>query len=192
MANETTTVVLRGKTNYCKLLPDQLTLNYDKSGKQWTCDFYDFPVKEVKALGIGDRVKEKEGYLEGNPYLSFKQTELRRDGEPNKPVPVTDIIDNPWPEDKKIGNGSTVDLKFAVVDYGKGKFKGVYLRSMRVLDHVPFEGRKDFTPVAETDEFFLKAQEAEAAAKAKPQTILSELTPFDDSVPSFDEDDEAV
>lgn len=188
MANENTTIVLRGKTNYCKLLPDQLSLNFSKDGKEWKTDFYGFPEKEARGLGIGDRLKTKEGYLDGEVFMTFKQAEFRRDGEPNKPIPITDIINNPWPADKKIGNGSTVDLKFAVVDYGKGKKQGVYLRSMRVLEHVPFAGSNNFSPVSETDEFFAAAQKAEQEAKAKQATtILEELdkpdAPFEDDVP---------
>lgn len=187
MANESTTVVLRGKVNFFRMLPHQLKLNYDKSGKEWTTDFYDFPVKEIKALGIGDRVKQKDEYLDGAPYMTFKQKELRADGQPNRPVVVTDILGNSWDLDKELGNGTTVDAKFAVVDYGKGKKKGVYLRSIRVLDHVEFNRGPDFDPISETDEFFEAAIEAQKKAVSKPKTILEALDEEDDNSP-WDED----
>lgn len=152
--------VLRGKVNFCKLLPDQLHLNYGKEGKEWKTDFYDFDTKEVKSLGIADRVKSKDEYLDGKDHMTFKQKEFRPDGKANDPIKIVDIAGKPW-TGGEIGNGSTVDLKFAVKDYGKGKKKGVYIRSMRVLDHVPFT-RSEFAPLDESDEFFKQAQAAAA------------------------------
>ena len=183
MANESTTVVIRGKVNYFRMLPDQLHPNYNKDGKEWTTDFYGFPVKEFKTLGIGDRVKQRDEYLDGESFTTFKQKELRADGTPNKPITVTDILGKPWDPEREIGNGSTVDAKFAVVDYGKGKKKGVYLRSIRVLDLVEFTRGAAFEPLDESDEFYQAAQEAllTASTGAKEKTILEELddTPFE-------------
>jgi hypothetical protein len=190
MANENNTVVLRGKVNFFRMLPDQLKLNYNKDGKEWVTDFYGFPIKEVKALGIGDRVKQKDGYLDGEPFLTFKQAELRRDGETrNNPVKVTDILNKDWDPSKQIGNGSTCDVKFAVIDYGKGKKKGVYIRSVRVLDHIPYEGASAFEPINETDEFFAAAQAAAEASKNAPKTVLEDLDQSKTDAPFDFEDD---
>lgn len=162
MANKNVTAVIRGKTSYFKMLGDPV-LNYSKDGKEWKTDIIPLDPKGVKkeltAYGIGDRLRTKDGYLEGQPYLSLKQKELRSDGTPNEPVKVVDIAGKPWPQDKLIGNGSIVDIKFAVVDFGPGKMKGVYPRSVRVLELVPYN-KAEFEPLSEDDEYFAKAAEA--------------------------------
>lgn len=160
------TVVLRGKASYAKILGNPV-LNYSKDGKEWKMDLVltKEGLKEVKGYGIGDRVKQKDDYLDGEPFLTFKQSELKKDGSPNQPIKVTDIADNPWPQNKLIGNGSDVDVKFVVMDHGAGKKKGVYIRSVRVLDLVPYE-RKEFEALDESDPFYAKLKEAEALAAA--------------------------
>lgn len=156
MTNKPQTLVIRGKAMYAKILGDPI-LNYDKSGKEWKMDLAitnKDSLKELKAAGISDRVKRKENYLDGEPFLSFKQSEYRKDGvTPNDPIPVIDIKGKEWDDEKLIGNGSDVDVKFVVMDFGPGKKKGVYIRGVRVLNLVPYE-KNDFAPISEDDEFF--------------------------------------
>lgn len=153
-------VVFRGKAMYAKVLGKPVGNPFDDN-LNWTIDLVLTPetVKEAKKLGIGNKIKEKEGYLDGAPFMSFKQAELRRNGEKNDPIKVVDIKGNPWNQDTEIGNLSDIDLKFAVVDNGKAKPKGVYIRSIRVLKLVPFN-RSEFAPIDEDDEFFDEAQSA--------------------------------
>lgn len=150
------TVVLRGEAMYAKVLGDPV-LNYNKDGKEWKLDFKladKNSEAELKKLGIADRIKSKENYLDGAPFLTFKQAEFRKDGvTPNQPIKVVDIAGKEWSQDKLIGNGSKVDVKFVVMDFGPGKKKGVYIRSIRVLDHVPYE-KDEFPEIDENDEFF--------------------------------------
>lgn len=144
-------------------------MNYEKTGKQWSTDVVidEATAKEMKQYGIADRVKRKDGYLDGQPFLSFKQKELQASGKENDPPEIVDITGKPWDQSKRIGNETVVDMKFNVVDFGVGKKKGVYPKKMRVLDHVPFED-SGFQPLDESDEFYQKAQEAqqEAAVRA--------------------------
>lgn len=163
MSNSNNLVVLRGKTSFAKVLGAPVGNPFDDN-KNWSIDLILTPetVKEVKALGIADRIKRKEDYLDGQPHMTFRQAELRKDGTPNKPIRVVNIKGEDWDQDKLIGNGSDVDLKFAVADFGKGKKKGVYIRSIRVLKLVPYGGAPEFDPVDEDDEFFEEAQAAEA------------------------------
>lgn len=157
-------VVFRGKTSFAKILGAPVSNPFDDN-LNWTIDLILTPetVKEAKALGIGNKIKEKEGYLDGRPFMTFKQAEKRRDGTVNDPIKVVDIKGAPWDRTVEIGNESDVDLKFAVVDNGKGKPKGVYIRSLRVLKLVPFT-RTDFDPIDEDDEFFNEAQQAAGLA----------------------------
>ena len=154
MSKDTQTVYLRGKTMYAKILGDPV-LNYSKDGKEWKMDLVidKEAIKELKAAGIGDRVKSKPDYADGQYYISFKQKELRADGTPNEPIKVVDKTNKPWNDNDLIGNGSTVDVKFVVKDWGAGKKKGVYLRAVRVLDLVRFS-RSEFDDLDENDEFY--------------------------------------
>ena len=178
--NNTQTVVLRGKASFAKILGDPV-LNYNKDGKEWKMDLVidKDTVKEVKALGIGDRVKTKEGYVDGRPHLTFKQSELRRDGTPNKPIPVKDILQKDWDHSKLIGNESDVEVKFVVMDHGPGKKNGVYIRSVRVLKLVEYD-RKEFDAIDENDAFYEEALKAAKAAEAAEQAeAVDQSAPFD-------------
>ena len=159
--SNSTIAVIRGKLNYAKVLGDPVGNPFDDN-KNWTFDLILTPdgVKEAKALGIADRIKRREDYLEGQPFLSFRHAELRKDGTPNKPLSVVDIKGQAWNQETLIGNLSDADVKFAVADFGKGKKKGMYPRSIRVLKLVPYGGKQEFDDIDEDDEFFNEAQAA--------------------------------
>ncbi len=182
MANKNQTFVIRGKASYAKILGDPIP-NYDKSGREWKMDLQltsKESVKEMKAAGIGDRVKTKENYLGGAPFMSFKQAEFRKDGvTKNEPIKIVDAAGKPWDPDKLIGNGSDVDVKFAKVDYGPGKKPGVYIRAVRVLSLVPYE-KDDFGAVSEDDEFFQEALKVSDDEFAKDFGLSDDL---DDELP---------
>lgn len=145
-----TPIVVRGKVNYCKFLGEP-RLNYDKTGNEWTSDFYDFDVKALqtsfKNADYDKKPRQKDGYLDGKPYYTLKQKAERANGKPNDPVKVVDKDGNPWPEDVEIGNGSTVDVRMEVWDFGPRKFKGLYPKAMRVLELVEFK-RDLFDPLS--------------------------------------------
>jgi hypothetical protein len=173
------TVMLRGKVNYFKFLGDPRP-NYNKDGNEWTTDFFDFDadaVKKLKKLGIGDRIKNKgDAYLDGEDFLTFKHKELTSMGKPNRKVPVVDAAGKPWPEDKLIGNGSVVDVKFVVKDNGKGFKKSVWPRGFRVLEHIPYEGQGDlFEPLDESDEFFKEPEDWAKEVSEQPWNTEDEL-----------------
>lgn len=198
--NKSQKMVVRGKTSYAKVLGDPV-LNYSKDGKEWKLDLLIDPAveKEFKAAGIADRVKRKDGYLDGKPHVSFKQAEFRRNPDPitgemkrNDPIKVTDILGDAWDQKTLLGNGTDVDVTFAVQDYGPGKKKGVYIRSIRVLKLVPYEGGGDAPPIEETDPFYAEAAAA-AARKAKENEQFKQDfglvdEPLDDA--PFDPDEE--
>lgn len=173
MAKNVTEHTLRGKASYAKIIGEPM-LNYNKDGREWKMDLQLLDkgsVKDVKSWGIGDRIKNKENYLDGNPFMTFKQNEFRKDGvTPNQPIKVVDAAGNPWDEHKLIGNGSVVDVKFIVMDHGPGKMHGVYIRAVRVLDHVPYEP-KEFDDLSEDDEFYKAAKEAEEELAQRERDI---------------------
>lgn len=162
-----TTLEFRGKLQYAKVLGEPV-LNYNKDGQEWKFDFVPLDQKgaekELKAVGVADRLRSLED-SEGNPrydgqkYMTFKQAATRKDGTPNQPIRVVDALDAAWPEDALLGNDTIADVKFVVIDNGKGRFNGVYPRSIRVLKHEEFS-RKEFEPLDEDDEFMKDAMEA--------------------------------
>lgn len=191
MANNVQNVVIRGKLSFCKLLDHQLSLNYNKDGKEWKTDIQidKETVKELKQYGISDRIKMKPEYLDGQPFLSFKQTEYKKDGvSRNEPVKIVDAAGNDWPQDKdnELGNGTVADVRFVVMDFGSGKKKGVYIRGVRVLDHVKFK-REEFAPLSKDDQYFRAAVEAEEKNSNDLQEFQKDFglteDPLDDDIP---------
>lgn len=199
--SDTTILVLRGELHWAKILGDPV-LDYDKTAKEWTFDFIPNDPKaaraELKAVGVADRLRQKEGHLDNRDYMTLKQKELRANGEANDPIAVEDIIGSAWDPESKIGNGSIADVKIAVVDFGAKRYKGVYPRSVRILEHIPYNA-KSFEEVSEDDQYYAAAKAAEEAAAAKAAERERELAllsgnagkPATDPAPSDDDlDDE--
>lgn len=161
-----TNLVFRGRLQYARVLGDPV-LNYNKDGHEWKFDFIpndqNGAKKELEALGVGERLRSLED-SEGNPrydgemFLSFRQNAHRKDGSENYPIKVEDVKGTKWPEDLLLGNDTVADVRFVVIDNGKGRFHGVYPRSIRVLQLVKYES-KEFDPISEDDEFYQQAQE---------------------------------
>lgn len=186
--NNVTTLVYRGKLQYAKVLGDPVD-NYAKDGKEWKFDFIpndqDGAAKELKSLGVGDRLRSKEnsdGELryDGAKFMSFKQRALKADGTPNKPIRVLTITGKDWPEEVLLGNDTVADVTFVVIDNGKGRFNGVYPRSIRVLDLVPYTNGVE--PLPEDDEYAANAEEQErqiallaGSAPKEPEPVYDDL-----------------
>lgn len=95
----------------------------------------DETVSRLTAEGLKDKLKDK-----GNgSYMTFKRRELKIDGSPNQPIRVVDHHGEAWDAKQKIGNGSTVNVNFAINEYGKGQ-KSANILSMQVWDLVKYEG----------------------------------------------------
>lgn len=155
------TIYIRGNAYWAKILGEP-SWNYGKDAKEWKMDVT-LDAKAQKALkdaGVADRIKDKDD--ERGKFLTLKQRELRADGTPNQPIRVVDNNNTPWDQKTLIGNGTPVDVKIEVRDYGKGKKHGVYIRAVRVLDLKPYVA-EEFAPIGEDDEFYGKAPPVKAA-----------------------------
>lgn len=174
----------------------RLSPKYPEDGKSWTIDLVlsDDGVREAQALGLNDKLstnRKKPRDVNGQPFLTFKQREFQKDGKKNDPIEVKDIAGRLWDQNKLIGNGSVVDVRFNLVET-VGRDPGIYPKGIRVLEHVPYEG-KDFDPVSEDDPYYAAAKAAsEVAESATPdfekdfglETILPEAQPeLDDDLP---------
>jgi hypothetical protein len=195
-ANNVTTLVYRGKLQYAKVLGDPID-NYTKDGKEWRFDFIpndqEGAAKELRRLGVGDRLRTKvdaEGNLryDGQAFMTFKQKALKADGTPNKPIRVITINGKEWPQDVLLGNGTVADVTFVVIDNGRGRFKGVYPRTIRVLDLVPYT-KDEAAPLPPDDEYAMSAEEQERqlallagrAPNKAPEPVSDEL--LNDEIP---------
>lgn len=155
--------------------------------KEWSLDVT--PDKAgrdlLKKLGIADRLRDpKEGDFRKESFLSFRSKEMKADGTKADPIRVVDANNQPWGSDL-IGNGSVVDAKFVVKDYGKGKKKGVYIRAVRVLELVPYIPQ-DFAPLTSDDEFF--AEEATPTTKDEIARLPEGMEPVVDNNDELDDD----
>lgn len=176
--------VIRGVAHWAKILGAPRKNNFD-DGREWTIDVT--PDKEgrtlLRKLGIADRLREpKEGDSREESYISFRHRELMADGSPAEPIRVVDAAGDAWDDSRLIGNGSVVDVKFKVKDYGKGKKKGVYIRAVRVLELVPYASQ-EFAPLSSDDEYFAAGADEGEVARL-PDGLEPELADdLDDDVP---------
>lgn len=138
-----------GKIRWAKILGDPVP-NYNRDGFEWTFDFVpnDEALALFRELKIDNKMKEKDGVK----FLRFTQKQHQVNGKENFPITVVDARNRAWDPNTKIGNDSLCEVKFKVVDYGKGKPTGVYPQAVRVLDLNEYV-RQEFAPLPEDSEY---------------------------------------
>lgn len=174
-----TTVFSSGTIYWAKVLGKPV-LNYEGDAREWTYQFVPDDVSFLKQHGLLDRLKEdKKGIIEGD-FLNLKKPELDSKGEANDPIRIYDADNKPWDTNKLIGNGSKVDVKLTIADWGKGKKKSIWTSAIRVTEHVPYEsnefGGMDSNEPASSKKTRSKASSTKEAAS-------QELDDLDDDVP---------
>lgn len=130
-----TTVYVSGKIYWAKVFVP--VLNYEKDGKEWAFDFVPDDVAFLKEHKLLDRLKDQKGPMEGD-YIHLKKPEKDKEGNKNEPIRIYDADNVQWESGKAIGNGSEVDLKLTIADFGKGKKKAIWIKAIRVTSHVPY------------------------------------------------------
>lgn len=127
-------MLIQGKAKWAKIVGEP-GWGYENKFKEWSVDVYvdDATAQKLKAENLN--LKDK-----GNgTYITFKRKELKADGSPNQPIRIVDHKGDAWPVGKKIGNGSTVNVNFALNEYKPGQVNQNIL-SLQVWDLVAFEG----------------------------------------------------
>ncbi len=185
MANTRTTVFASGKIYWAKIVGEKaLVANYDGDAREWAYEFAPDDVSFLKENGLMDRLKDKEDTK--NPdkgdYIILRKPEFTRDGDKNEPIRIYDENDEPW-DNRLIGNGSDVDIKLSIVDYGKGKKKGIYTTAIRVTGLVPYESNEFGGMEAKAG----KPTKAAPAKRSKQEVATELLDSLDDDLP-FDKD----
>ena len=188
MANKRTTLYLHGKIYWAKIFGAPRP-NYDGDAREWTFEFEpdEDSMEQLREHGVGDRVKDKshkKGYEGRKPSMTLKRNEFKFDGEKNEHIRVVDADNAPWPDNVLIGNGSDVDVKVNVVDYGPRKKSGVYPQAIRVLELEEFE-REEFAPLPQDDE---RRQRAASKRKAEHDEFKKDFGIEDDEDEEKEED----
>lgn len=130
-------MLIQGKARYAKVLGAPVW-GYENAHKEWTIDVeVDEKTQErIKKEGLGDKIKTKDGAT----FVTFKRKEFKADGTPNKPIRIVGPDGkSEWDQKTKIGNGSTVNVNFAINEYKPGKFTWNIL-SMQVWELVGYDG----------------------------------------------------
>lgn len=160
------TYVIHGTANWAKILGEPVP-NYGGDNREWTIDVTPDAagVKILTDLGVEQRIKDKGD--DRGKFIQLRQREKRLDGSLNRAPAVVDEDGRPWPQDKLIGNGSTVDVKFTFRDYGPGKQPGIYPEAIRIREYKEYIPQH-FAPI-----------EGEEAPKANEKPI-AKIEGFDD------------
>lgn len=196
---QTDFITLRGRTAYARVMGPPMD-NFDKDGKEWKLDFIIDDNKDLarlKKLGVSDRVKQKEDYLDGAPHMTLRQKAQRKENNQlvdNDPPAIEDIFGKEWNPKTALGNYTVIDIKLRIADYGKGFKKGIYINGIRVLELVPYI-RNAFAEIDKDDPYFKKANaaklaqqshgadvdddEAEAEPEVETNADLDDDVPFD-------------
>lgn len=180
MSSKTKTIVVRGRVDWAKLTGDARPYTgnpkFDK-GPYWSVDITPDANsrKVIEDAGISDKLRLPKGEKDTRTesFLSLKVLKNKADGSPNldrqgnQIVPKINSVDGRLWDDSLIGNGSVMDIKINVVDYGTTV--GAYYQAGRVLSHVPYEGGTGWAPLTPDDEFFGgdKTEAADTPAKAQ-------------------------
>lgn len=141
--------IVQGKAYWAKILGEAQTNSFGE--KQWEMDLALTPETKAAVLALGvskDRIKEKEGVGE---FITFKRRAVRKDGTPAAPISVVDNEVNPWDTKTLIGNGSLVNVRFALNNRKNPRTgKDMLVPSVvgvQVVELVPYQSTSGFKPV---------------------------------------------
>ena len=129
-------MLIRGTGKWVKVLGEP-AWGYKNAHKEWSLDLYvdEETCHRLEVEGLKDKIKDK-----GNgTFVTFKRREFKQDGTPNNPIRVVDHHGEPWDPKVSIGNGSILNVNFAINEYGKDQ-KSANILSMQVWELVKYEG----------------------------------------------------
>lgn len=157
--------------------------NYEGTAKEWTLDFVPDDVTFLKEERLLDRLKQARDPIPED-YLRLRKPELDKDGNKNGPIRIYASDDTPWEEGKAIGNGSKVDIKLTVADFGKGKKKAIWTKAIRVQELVPYVSNEFGGMDSSAGKTEAPKRDTKKAAPAKSPT-MDDFDDLDDELPPF-------
>jgi hypothetical protein len=180
--SKSTTVYVRGRVFWPKIVGDgALHDNYEGTAREWSYEFEPEDISFLKEHGLLDRLKNRDDAK--NPdkgdFLVLKKPELDSNGEKNAPIRIYTDDNEPW-DDRLIGNGTEVDAKLRIMDWGRGKKKSIYTSALRVRKLVPYIS-SEFA--AMDGEVAAPKAKKEAKPASKPKTKAESFDDLDDDIP---------
>lgn len=134
--------MITGKAYWFKAVGAPRPNKFNPQVLQWA---FDLSIDEKTANDLVEKGMKKT-YLrnkddERGTFLTFTRDSVKKDGTPGKPFSIKGAQKNPWPEDKLVGNGSTLNV---VVTLNERNFRGEkFLKpsavAIQVWDHVPYD-----------------------------------------------------
>jgi hypothetical protein len=127
---------------------------YTKSQLEWSFDvgldknalkaLADAGVTIKKYVKPGINPQTGKEHVLGTDHLKFSRKEIKADGTPAQRIRVVDRKGNPFDtENTKIGNGSIVNVKFAVNETQNGDMKPAVV-ALQIWELVEYEGGENF------------------------------------------------
>lgn len=130
-------MIIQGKIRWCKL-QGAPSWGFENSFKEWSADVYvdEQTIEKLKTEGLEKRIKTSR---DGEQYVKFSRKELKKDGTPNKPIRIVGPDGKTeFPSSQKIGNGSTVNVNFAINENARyGNLTNIL--SMQVYELVEYQ-----------------------------------------------------
>lgn len=182
---DSTTVFATGTLYWPKIVGDRaLHPNYDGDAREWSYEFEPDDPSFLKEHRLLDRLKEPKGDDDDRgPYLVLRKPEFDRDGNKNDPIRIYTSDNEPWGDETLIGNGTRADVKLRIVDWGKGKKKGIYTNAIRVQELVPYVSNEFGAMDGDGDSAPTKPKRGSSKSQAKNDSVLDDL---DDDIPFGD------
>jgi hypothetical protein len=164
---------ITGKTRWFGFLNEPRD-KYGKPGKEWSTHIS--TDKETRTAFRDNKVKnhikddedftdkqitEKFGGTRLGKYTTIRRDATDKEGNPLAAIKVVDALGEPWPQDKWVGNGSTIKAVCSLTPFGpfKDKETGVEVSGSKltvqkivIVDHVPYQAKPKAEAVVKAEE----------------------------------------
>lgn len=139
--------IIQGKTKWFKAIGEPRD-NYNKDAKEWS---FQIAVGSAEKLMFRqNKVKKSVKFDEElGDYVTINLPETDKKGKPNKPIKVVDVDGNDWPDDKWVGNLSTIEATITVDPYSFKNQQGETISGakliptkIKIIEHVPYQSTK--------------------------------------------------
>ena len=143
-----TRFVLKGvELEYFRLIGEPHD-NYNKDGKEWTCNFILNPehLSVCRENGMAKAYVKTSRKVQGEvqevpPFVKFTKKAHGADGSPKEPITVLDRTAQPWDASVNVGNGDKADIIVNLNEVNMGPNKGKlkpYISKVVIKEHVPY------------------------------------------------------
>jgi hypothetical protein len=151
---------IQGIASYAKVL-GAAPPGYDNGPAEWTVDVVldEQGKKDFLASGADQFYIKTD--KEGREFVRFTRKAIKKNGEEAKPIQVVGPDGKDWDQKTLIGNGSVLNVKFALneIEHKKQKRLKPSVLGIQVWEHVPYKAKSDF-PIKESSNITEQGAEA--------------------------------